>query len=134
MYAGPDIIFRNVTPNSAGMPEGGHTLSRFMQIMKTGIDFDHIHPTCTAVQPATINSPSVTVAELVAIPCIDNTTSTPPAGTLTSYSTPAGRTPSRNPTPLTKIPAFICPLDRFGYAESRAASPNGSGYAAFTSV
>ena len=72
MYAGPDIIPRNLTPNSAGLPEGGHTLSRFMQIMKTGIDFDHIHPTCTAVQPATINSPSVTVAELVAIPCIDN--------------------------------------------------------------
>ena len=98
--------------------------------MRTGIDFDHIHPTCTAAQLAIINAPNVTAAELPdciptgpivydaqgdsynnipngnllqvmpwvtfshmtdydleaiytylsAIPCIDNTTSTPPAG------------------------------------------------------
>jgi hypothetical protein len=122
MYAGPDIISRNLTPDYTGLPEGGHTLSQFKQIMTTGIDLDHIHPTCTAAQLKIINAPNVTAAELPnciptstnppntpdgsllqvmpwptfsqltdhdldaiyeylsAIPCIDNTTSTPPAG------------------------------------------------------
>ena len=50
-YTGPDIIARNLTPDNTGLPEGGHTLSDFIQIMRTGIDFDHLHPTCTAVTP-----------------------------------------------------------------------------------
>lgn len=121
MYGGPDIIARNLTPNYTGMAEGGHTLSQFKQIIRTGIDFDGIHPTCSTAQLAIINSPDVTPAQLPncipatpginpvdgnvlqvmpwpnfsyltdrdieaiyeylsAIPCIDNTTSTPPAG------------------------------------------------------
>jgi hypothetical protein len=122
MYAGPDIISRNLTPDYTGLPEGGHTLSQFKQIIRTGLDFDHIHPTCTAAQLAIINAPNVTTAQLPnciptstnppntpdgsllqvmpwatlsqmtdheldaiyeylsAIPCIDNTTSMPPAG------------------------------------------------------
>jgi hypothetical protein len=28
------------------MPEGGHSFSDFQVIMRTGKDFDHIHPTC----------------------------------------------------------------------------------------
>jgi hypothetical protein len=116
-YPGPFIITRNLTPNKEGLPEGGHTLAQFMQIFRTGIDFDHIHPTCTAGQLAAIEtgtppfpvciptSPGNGVdgnllqimpwpafsyltdrdieaiyAYLSAIPCIDNTTSTPPAG------------------------------------------------------
>ncbi len=123
-YAGPNIITRNLTPDKNGLPEGGHTLSQFKQIMRTGIDFDHIHPTCTAAQRAEIEAggtpvciptgpipvgpgvsynnipdgnllqimPWVTFSHmsdrdleamyeyLSAIPCIDNTTSTPPAG------------------------------------------------------
>lgn len=50
-YAGPDIISRNLTPDKTGLPEGGHTLAQFKQIMRTGIDFDHLHPTCTQVTP-----------------------------------------------------------------------------------
>ncbi|MGD1091783.1 MAG: PKD domain-containing protein [Bryobacteraceae bacterium] len=50
-YTGPDIIARNLTPDNTGLPEGGHTLSDFMQIMTTGIDFDNLHPTCTAITP-----------------------------------------------------------------------------------
>lgn len=50
-YVGPDIISRNLTPDKTGLPEGGHTLSQFMQIMRHGTDFDHLHPTCTAVSP-----------------------------------------------------------------------------------
>jgi hypothetical protein len=129
-YAGPNIISRNLTPNSAGRAEGGNTLSQFKQIMRTGIDLDKIHPNCTAAQLATLNNPpaGATLANfpdfvciptgvipgtsfdnepvgsllqvmpwptfshltdndleavyeyLSAIPCIDNTTSTPPAG------------------------------------------------------
>ena len=124
-YAGPNIITRNLTPDKNGRPEGGHSLSDFKQILRTGIDFDHIHPTCTAAQIAAINGgatpvciptgpiiydakgdafnnipdgnllqimPWVTFSHLTdrhieaiyeylsAIPCIDNTVSTPPAG------------------------------------------------------
>jgi hypothetical protein len=50
-YAGPDIISRNLTPDKTGKPEGGRSLSEFMAILKTGKDFDHLHPTCTAVTP-----------------------------------------------------------------------------------
>jgi hypothetical protein len=123
-YAGPDIITRNLTPDKNGLPEGGHTLAQFMEIMRKGIDFDHIHPTCTAAQLAAIltgatpnciptgnialgpgvnfdNIPDGNLLQVMpwpqfsqmtnheleaiyeylsAIPCINNTTSTPPAG------------------------------------------------------
>jgi hypothetical protein len=124
-YAGPAIITRNLTPDKNGLPEGGRTLSQFMQILKEGTDFDHIHPTCTATQMAAIltgatpvciptgpivydaqgdsynNIPNGNLLQIMpwvtfshmtdnnitaiyeylsAIPCIDNSTSTPPAG------------------------------------------------------
>lgn len=50
-YAGPDIVSRNLTPDKTGRPEGGHTLAQFKQILRTGIDFDHSHPTCTSLTP-----------------------------------------------------------------------------------
>jgi hypothetical protein len=43
----PHIVSRNLTPDKTGRPEGGHTFSEFLQIMRNGTDFDHIHPTCT---------------------------------------------------------------------------------------
>jgi len=43
----PHIISRNLTPDKTGRPEGGHTLSEFVQIMRTGVDMDNLHPTCT---------------------------------------------------------------------------------------
>jgi len=106
-YVGPDIITRNLPPNYQGLPEGGHTLNQFTQILRTGIDMDHIHPTCTSSSPsptpANCIPPPVNGAVLQvmpwpdfqdmtdhdiqaiwtylsAIPCIDNKTSTPPAG------------------------------------------------------
>jgi hypothetical protein len=42
------IYTRNLTPDITGMPEGGHSLSDFMVIMRTGKDFDYLHPTCPA--------------------------------------------------------------------------------------
>ena len=50
-YLGPDIITRNLTPDRTGRAEGGHTLAEFKQIMRTGIDLDHVHPPCTTVSP-----------------------------------------------------------------------------------
>ena len=114
-YAGPAMITRNLTPDKNGLPEGGHTLAEFKQIMRHGTDFDHIHPTCTPEQIDEINAGGTPVCiptspgntpigdllqvmpwptfshmsdrdleaiyeYLSAIPCIDNTTSTPPDG------------------------------------------------------
>ena len=44
---GPDIITRNLTPDKTGRAEGGHTLAEFKEIIRTGRDLDHLHPTCT---------------------------------------------------------------------------------------
>jgi len=51
------IISRNLTPDRTGMPEGGHTFSEFVQIIRTGKDFDHLHPTCTEVPNANCVQP-----------------------------------------------------------------------------
>jgi hypothetical protein len=40
-----NIISRNLTPDKSGKPEG-NTLEQFLQIMRTGVDLDHLHPTC----------------------------------------------------------------------------------------
>jgi hypothetical protein len=45
--ANAEIISRNLTPDKTGLPEGGNTLTDFMQIMKTGADLDHRHPSCS---------------------------------------------------------------------------------------
>jgi hypothetical protein len=125
-YAGPAIITRNLTPDKTGRAEGGRTLAQFIQIIRTGIDLDQIHPTCTADQLTAIENGATPVCiptgpivfgpgpgqsydnipdgsllqvmpwpafanmsdrdleaiyqYLSAIPCINNTTSTPPAG------------------------------------------------------
>jgi hypothetical protein len=42
------LYTRNLTPDKTGMPEGGHTFSEFLAIMRHGEDFDHTHPNCTA--------------------------------------------------------------------------------------
>lgn len=106
-YVGPDIISRNLTPDKTGRPEGGRTLEQFKEIMRKGIDFDHIHPTCTSALPTptppncipppvdgdllqvmpwpvfhnmTDHQLDAIYEYLGAIPCIDNSFSTPPAG------------------------------------------------------
>lgn len=43
---GPNIITRNLTPDFTGNPEGGHDLYSFMTIMRTGHDYDKLHPNC----------------------------------------------------------------------------------------
>src|ERR1700746_616982 len=44
----PHIITRNLTPDKTGLPEGGHTFDEFAQIIRTGKDFDRLHPNCSA--------------------------------------------------------------------------------------
>jgi hypothetical protein len=46
--AGPDIISRNLTPDHTGLPEGGHSFSDFLVILRTGHDFDKLHPNCSS--------------------------------------------------------------------------------------
>jgi len=50
------IISRNLTPDKTGLPEGGHTFAEFFQIMTTGVDMDHVHPTCP---PGVVNTSCV---------------------------------------------------------------------------
>jgi len=40
------IISRNLTPDKTGLPAGGRTFSEFVQIMRTGVDLDNLHPAC----------------------------------------------------------------------------------------
>ena len=107
-YVGPDIITRNLTPDKNGLPEGGHTLAEFKEIIRTGHDFDSIHPTCLSPAdpnvalgiciPPPVDGSKLQVMPwpvfqnmtdhqidaiyeyLSAIPCIDNNFSPPPAG------------------------------------------------------
>jgi hypothetical protein len=46
------IISRNLTPDSSGLPEGGNSFEEFVQIMRTGMDPDQMHPTCTGAPNA----------------------------------------------------------------------------------
>lgn len=46
------IISRNLTPDSTGLPEGGATLADFIHTIRTGLDDDHLHPTCTGAPNA----------------------------------------------------------------------------------
>jgi hypothetical protein len=53
------IISRNLTPTpKTGLPEGDHTFEQFLTILRTGKDFDHLHPTCTgAPNPGCVPKP-----------------------------------------------------------------------------
>ena len=42
------LYSRNLTPDKTGLPAGGHTYKEFVEIMRRGTDFDHVHPNCTA--------------------------------------------------------------------------------------
>src|SRR5215472_9746526 len=44
----PHIVSRNLTPDKTSLPEGGRPVSEFLQIMKTGVDLDHLHPMCSS--------------------------------------------------------------------------------------
>ena len=47
------LYSRNLTPDKTGKPEGGHTYKEFLTILRTGKDYDHLHPTCTGAPDGT---------------------------------------------------------------------------------
>lgn len=136
-YVGPDMISRNLTPDKNGVPEGGMTLAQFTLILRTGVDMDNIHPTCTSPKggtggtptPANCIPPPVNGAilqimpwpvfhnltdndiqaiyeYLSTIPCIDNKTSTPPAGAPNELRNDCG-TGTPTPPKGSSTPDFI---------------------------
>jgi len=44
----PHIVSRNLTPDKTGKPEGGRSFAEFREIIRTGVDLDHVHPPCSA--------------------------------------------------------------------------------------
>jgi hypothetical protein len=44
----PEIVARNLTPDKTGLPVGGDDFAKFLLVMKTGADPDHVHPTCSS--------------------------------------------------------------------------------------
>jgi hypothetical protein len=59
------IISRNLTPDKTGLPEGGRTFSEFVQIMRTGVDLDNLHPQCPTRVVATTCIPAPYRADLL---------------------------------------------------------------------
>ena len=53
----PHIISRNLTPDVSGKPAGGRSFSEFRDIMRTGVDLDHLHPTCSGTNTQTCLPP-----------------------------------------------------------------------------
>jgi len=51
------LYSRNLTPDKTGMAEGGHTFEEFLTIMRTGKDYDHVHPNCTGAPDGTCMPP-----------------------------------------------------------------------------
>src|SRR5258708_2356226 len=51
------LFSRNLTPDKTGLPEGGRTFAEFLQIFRTGVDLDHLHPTCSAGQTNCVPPP-----------------------------------------------------------------------------
>jgi len=44
----PHIVSRNLTPDKTGRAEGGRSFEEFREIIRTGVDLDHLHPPCSA--------------------------------------------------------------------------------------
>ena len=47
------LYSRNLTPDKSGMPAGGLTYEQFLTVIRTGKDYDHLHPTCTGAPDGT---------------------------------------------------------------------------------
>lgn len=95
----PHIVSRNLTPDKTGKPVGGDSLQEFMLVMRTGLDPDKLHPTCTGAPdgkclPAPFNGSLLQIMPwpvygnmtdrdlqaiyeyLSAIPCVENVPAT----------------------------------------------------------
>ena len=43
----PAIVSRNLTPDRGGKPAGGLSFAEFREVLRTGVDLDHLHPNCS---------------------------------------------------------------------------------------
>ncbi len=64
----PHIISRNLTPDKTGRPEGGNSFAQFKAILRTGIDTDNVHPTCTGKPDGTCLPPPFDGSRLQIMP------------------------------------------------------------------
>lgn len=62
------LYSRNLTPDKTGRPEGGHTFEEFLTILRTGKDYDEIHPNCTGAPDGTCLLPPFNGAVLQVMP------------------------------------------------------------------
>ncbi len=62
------LYSRNLTPDKTGRPEGGHTFEEFLTIMRTGKDYDNVHPNCTGAPDGTCLLPPFNGAVLQVMP------------------------------------------------------------------
>jgi len=63
-----NIISRNLTPDKTGLPAGGMKFSTFREIMKTGLDDDKLHPTCSGAPNANCLLPPFDGSKLQIMP------------------------------------------------------------------
>lgn len=49
----PHIISRNLTPDYTGLAAGGMSWDQFLLVIRTGVDLDHRHPSCTGAPDGT---------------------------------------------------------------------------------
>lgn len=70
------LLSRNLTPDKTGRPLGGDEFSEFVEMMRTGKDFDHIHPTCTGAPNGTCVPPPFdgTLLQVMRWPSFSNMT------------------------------------------------------------
>ncbi|HLH00987.1 MAG TPA: PKD domain-containing protein [Bryobacteraceae bacterium] len=54
---GPHIVSRNLTPDYTGMAAGGMSEDLFLLTIRTGLDHDQLHPTCTGAPDGTCIPP-----------------------------------------------------------------------------
>ena len=47
------LYSRNLTPDSTGKPAGGMSYRQFLTVLRTGKDYDHLHPSCTGAPDGT---------------------------------------------------------------------------------
>jgi hypothetical protein len=65
---GPNIITRNLTPDYTGNPAGGLDLGMFINVLRTGHDYDHLHLNCSATVTDNCYNPPVNGAVLQVMP------------------------------------------------------------------
>jgi hypothetical protein len=53
----PHLYSRNLTPDKTGRAVGGAEFSEFLEIMRTGKDFDHVHPPCAVANGTCLPPP-----------------------------------------------------------------------------